>query len=412
MARREYAGGSVARYLLMGSAVFLTVFGLVMIYSASSVSAFVKEGSATHFFIRQLAFVGIGTVLATIIAKFDYRRLHGTLGFQAWWISVGLVVLTYAYGAMRNGARRWIPLGFTQLQPSELTKIACVLVAAALAVEWQRGRIDTREYLKRLGFYVGVPAVLIVFQPDLGTAILMAVGVGIVLFLGGIELRWVGLSGIAIVAFGALAVAIAPYRIQRVVTAFNPWADAQGKGYQAVQALLAFGTGGIQGVGLGLSRQKFFYLPEAHTDFIFAIIGEEAGLIGTLAVVAAFAVLLFSGIRIAMRARDPFGRLVAGAIAGMLAFQAALNMAAVTGVFPVTGKPLPFISYGGSSMLVTLICVGLILSVSEFGALAPRAVRQKPKSEERVRANPDERRGNRGPRVPRPDGRRAVRRRA
>jgi len=412
MARREYAGGSVARYLLLGATVFLTVFGLVMIYSASSISAFVKEGSASHFFVRQLIFVGIGTALAMVISRFDYRRLQGALGYQAWWASVGLVLVTYLYGAMRNGARRWIPLGFTQLQPSEFTKIACVLVAAALAVEWQRGRLDTDTYLKRLGFYVGVPAVLIVFQPDLGTAVLMAVGVGIVLFLGGIELRWVGLAGAAIVAFGVFAVVIAPYRIERVVTALNPWLDAQGKGYQAVQALLAFGTGGIEGVGLGLSRQKFFYLPEAHTDFIFAIIGEEAGLIGTLAVVAAFAVLLYAGIRIATRARDPFGRLVAGSVAGMLAFQATLNMAAVTGVFPVTGKPLPFISYGGSSMLVTLMCIGLILSVSQYGALAPRVVREKPRSEERVRANPDERRRNRGPRVPRPDGRRAVRRRA
>jgi cell division protein FtsW len=412
MARKPYAGGSVARYLVLGSAVFLTIFGLVMIYSASSISAFVKEGSATHFFVRQLVFVLIGGALATVVAKFDYRRLQGKLGYQAWWVSIALLVLTYGYGVVRGGARRWIPLGFTQLQPSELTKIACVLVAAALAVEWQRGRLETNEYLKKLAIYVGVPAVLIVFQPDLGTAILMAVGVGIVLFLGGIELRWVGLAGALIVAFGVFAVAIAPYRMERVVTAFNPWDDAQGKGYQAVQALLAFGTGGIKGVGLGLSRQKFFYLPEAHTDFIFAIIGEEAGLIGTLAVVAAFVVLLYAGIRIATGARDPFGRLVAGALTGMLAFQAALNMAAVTGIFPVTGKPLPFISYGGSSMLVTLVCVGLILSVSEFGAHAPRAVRATPRSEERVRANPDERRRHSGPRVPRSDGRRAVRRRA
>jgi cell division protein FtsW len=412
MARKDYAGGSVARYLLLGSTVFLSIFGLVMIYSASSISAFVKEGSASHFFVRQLAFALIGAVLAVIVARFDYRRLQGSLGLQAWWVSVGLLVLTYAYGVVRGGARRWIPLGFTQLQPSELTKIACVLVAAALAVEWQRGRLETGDYLKKLGIYVGVPAVLIVFQPDLGTAILMAVGVGIVLFLGGIEFRWVGMAGAIIVAFGVFAVAIAPYRMERVVTALNPWNDAQGKGYQAVQALLAFGTGGIKGVGLGLSRQKFFYLPEAHTDFIFAIIGEEAGLIGTLAVVIAFGVLLFAGIRIAMGARDPFGRLIAGALSGMLAFQAVLNMAAVTGIFPVTGKPLPFISYGGSSMLVTLICVGLILSVSQFGAHAPRAVRATPKSEERVRANPDERRRNSGSRVPRPDSRRAVRRRA
>jgi cell division protein FtsW len=347
-----------------------------------------------------------------LVARFDYRRFQGSLGLQAWWLSIGLLVLTYAYGVVRGGARRWIPLGFTQLQPSELTKIACVLVAAALAVEWQRGRLETGDYLKKLGIYVGVPAVLIVFQPDLGTAILMAIGVGIVLFLGGIELRWVGMASAILVAFGVSAVAIAPYRMERVATALNPWSDAQGKGYQAIQALLAFGTGGIRGVGLGLSRQKFFYLPEAHTDFIFAIIGEEAGLLGTLAVVAAFGILLYAGIRIAMGARDPFGRLVAGALAGMIAFQAVLNMAAVTGVFPVTGKPLPFISYGGSSMLVTLMCVGLILSVSEFGANAPRAVRAKPKSEERVRANPDERRRHGGSRVPRSDGRRAVRRRA
>ncbi len=282
MARKEYAGGPVARYLLLGSAVFLSIFGLVMIYSASSISAYVKEGSASHFFVRQLAFALIGGALAFVIARFDYRRFQGSLGLQAWWVSVGLLVLTYVYGVVRGGARRWIPLGFTQLQPSELTKIACVLVAAALAVEWQRGRLGTSEYLKKLGIYVGVPAVLIVFQPDLGTAILMAVGVGIVLFLGGIELRWVGLAGAIVVGFGVFAVAIAPYRIERVVTALNPWSDAQGKGYQAVQALLAFGTGGVKGVGLGLSRQKFFYLPEAHTDFIFAIIGEEAGLLGTL----------------------------------------------------------------------------------------------------------------------------------
>ena len=165
-------------------------------------------------------------------------------------------------------------------------------------------------------------------------------------------------------------------------------------------------------MGLGLSRQKFFYLPEAHTDFIFAIIGEEVGLLGTLAVVAAFVVLLYAGVRIAMGARDPYGRLVAGALTGMLAFQAILNMAAVTGVFPVTGKPLPFVSYGGSSMFVTMICVGLILSVSKYGACAPRAVRSLPRNEERGRASVDERRRDGRARVSRPDRSRAPRRRA
>ena len=412
MKHKEYAGGSVPRYLLLGATLFLTVFGLVMIYSASSISAYVKFDSSFHFLIPQSISVVIGLVLALVAARFDYRRFQGSLGVQAWIVSVVLLVVTYGLGVVRGGARRWIPLGSVNLQPSEFAKIACVLVAAMLAVEWQRGRLQTKSYLVRLSLFVGIPAVLIVFQPDLGTAILLATGVAIVLYLGGIEMRWVAGAGAILVAFGAFAIAIEPYRLERVVTAFNPWADPQHKGYQAVQALLAFGTGGINGVGLGLSRQKFFYLPEAHTDFIFAIIGEEVGLIGTLAVVAAFAVLLYAGIKIAMGARDPYGKLVAGALTGMLTCQAALNMAAVTGIFPVTGKPLPFVSYGGSSMIVTMISVGLILSVSEYGARAPRAVRAASRNEETARASSDERRRNGGARVSRPHGSRAPRRRA
>ncbi len=179
---------------------------------------------------------------------------------------------------MRGGARRWIPLGFINLQPSEFAKIACVLVAAALAVEWQRGRIDSSTFMGRVAIYVGVPAVLIVFQPDLGTAVLLAVGVGIVLWLGGIEMRWVAA---AVAAVGAVRRA---RHLEGELPAGShhrrsePWLDPSGKGYQSIQAMLAFGTGGLEGVGLGLSRQKFFYLPEAHTDFIFAIIGEEVGL--------------------------------------------------------------------------------------------------------------------------------------
>ena len=412
MKRREYAGGAVARYLLLGAAAFLTIFGLVMVYSASSISALVKEGSSYHFVIRQGVFVLVAVLAALAVARFDYRRFQGALGYQVWGAAIALLVVTYGYGIVRGGARRWIPLGFFNLQPSELTKVACVLVAAILAVQWQRGKIDTKPYLVRLSIFVGVPAVLIVFQPDLGTAILMAAGVAIVLFLGGAELKWVYGAIALLGTFGVFAIAIAPYRLQRVTTAFDPWAQAQGKGYQAVQALLAFGTGGLSGVGLGLSRQKWFYLPEAHTDFVFAMVGEEIGLIGTLVVIAAFVVIIYAGIRIAMGSRDPFGRLVAGALTGMLGLQAILNMSAVTGLFAVTGKPLPFMSYGGSSIIVTMISVGLILSVSEYGGCAPRAVRAVPKSEEPSGAGSDERRRDRGPRISRPSGRQPVRRRA
>ncbi|NTU71764.1 MAG: putative lipid II flippase FtsW [Coriobacteriia bacterium] len=412
MSRTEYAGGPVPRYLLLAAALFLTAFGLTMVYSASSISALVKEGSATHYFIRQVAFVLVGMGLAYVASRYDYRRFQGVFGKRLWYGAVALLIVTYGLGVVRGGARRWIPLGFVNLQPSEFAKIACVLVAAALAIEWQRGRLETRDYMLQILIYVGIPAALIVGQPDLGTAILLAVGVGVVLFLSGIPMRWIAGAVAALGAFGVAAIMLESYRIQRVLTSLNPWLDPSDKGYQTIQALLAFGTGGLKGVGLGLSRQKFFYLPEAHTDFIFAIIGEEVGLLGTLLIVTGFIILLYAGIRIAMGARDPFGRLVAGALTGMLAFQAVLNMAAVTAVFPVTGKPLPFVSYGGSSMFVTMLSVGLILSVSRYGAHAPRAVRSAPRREERDRASVDERRRNSGARLPRAQRGGPARRRA
>jgi len=211
-------------------------------------------------------------------------------------------------------------------------------------------------------------------------------------------MRWIAAAGGLGAAVAVLMIAIEPFRVRRVLGFLDPWSDPTGRGYQIIQALLAFGTGGVDGVGLGLSRQKFFYLPEAHTDFILAIIGEEVGLAGTLFVVVVMAVFVWAGLRISAGARDPFGRLVAGSLAGMLGVQAVLNIAAVTGLLPVTGKPLPFVSYGGSSMLVTMICLGLLLSVSQYGALAPRAVRSRPRGEGADGEGASERWRDRGPR--------------
>lgn len=409
--KQNYAGGPTARYILLGSAFFLTVFGLVMIYSASSITAAVREGSSWFYLQRQLMFIAASSALAWYLSGYDYRRLKDRA--VAFWVGgVGLLVITLVLGIVRGGARRWIPLGLFNLQPSELAKIACVLVVSAAAIEWMKGRTATDTFMRRVGIAVGIPALLVIMQPDLGTTMTLVAAVAIVLVLAGIEWKWVAATAIGFVALAAVAIAAEPYRIKRVLAFLDPWADAQGKGYQTVQALLAFGTGGVDGVGLGLSRQKFFYLPEAHNDFILAIIGEEMGLLGALSVVAALALFTWAGYRIASAARDPFGRLVAGGLTGMLAFQATLNMAAVTGVLPVTGKPLPFVSYGGSSMLVTMICLGLILSVSEYGAMAPRAVKQRKRNEEPRRESAHERRGDRRPRLSRVDGGRAVRRRA
>lgn len=408
-AKTYYAGGAFARYVLLAMAVLLAGIGLVMIYSASSITAAVREGESWHYLARQAAFIGMGGVVAYLVGNYDYRFFRQS-SVAIWAGGLGLLFLTIIIGAVRGGAKRWIPLGLFNLQPSELAKIACILAVSAVAVEWSRGRLDTRTFALRTFWLTVVPAAVIVFQPDMGTAVTLLVAVGFVLFLAGIDWKWIGGAGLGVAAFAALLIAVEPYRVRRFSAFLDPFADPLGKGYQTVQALYAFGTGGLDGVGLGLSRQKFFYLPEAHTDFILAIIGEEVGLIGTLVVVLCFAAFLWAGVKIAVGAKDPFGKLVAGAITGMLGFQAFLNMAAVTGILPVTGKPLPFLSYGGSSMLVTMMCLGLLLSVSRYGALAPRAVRTPSDRKERGRESSHERWRDGRARVPGAERRRSARR--
>ena len=234
----------------------------------------------------------------------------------------------------------------------------------------------------------------------------------VVLWLADAPASWFLTAGAVVIVAAVAGIATEPYRLERVMTFLHPGKDPQGDGYQIIQALLAFGTGGLKGVGLGLSRQKFFYLPEANTDFIFAIIGEELGLVGTLAVLSGFGIFIYGGMRIALGARDQFGRMVAGGLTAMIGLQAFMNMAAVTGLIPVTGKPLPFVSAGGSSMLVTMTCVGLLLSVSRYGAKSPRVVRRRTRDEEGPREGPAERRRDGGPHLSRIDSGRPVRRRA
>ncbi len=266
-AKHHYAGGPGARYWLLGSALFLSTIGLVMIYSASSVRALAESGNSWTYLMKQAMFIAAGWGMAIVAARFDYRRLKE--GWLVVWLgAVGLLVAVAFIGFASHGAQRWIPLGFFNLQPSEFAKVACVIAVAVAAVEWRRGKLPDNKFLTRVLVVAGVPSILIILQPDMGTTFTLLIAVTIVLVLAGLRLRWVFAALGGLVALGVVFIVAAPYRLARVTVFLDPWKDARGKGYQAIQALYAFGSGGLSGVGLGLSRQKWFYLPEAHTDFV------------------------------------------------------------------------------------------------------------------------------------------------
>jgi cell division protein FtsW len=405
-------GDPAARYMLLGGVLFLTLGGLVMIYSASSASDFVKYSDSAYHLKSQLLYIAAGLVAMIVLSRFDPSRWR-TWG---WWILIAsdvLLIAVLVIGTGKWGATRWLDLGFTNLQPSEFAKLGCILTVAGLLADRKRRPRPLAEDLKLLGIILGPVVLLIMMQPDMGTTMTILVSVFFLLVMGGFDSRFLwGAAGVSAVVVPAL-IMIEKYRAARFLAFLNPWADPKGNGYQIIQAMLAFGSGGLTGVGLGLSRQKFFYLPAAHTDFIFAIVGEELGLVGTLSVVGAFLVIAYAGIRIALSVKDPFSRLVAGGLTIMIVAQGVMNMAAVTGIMPVTGIPLPLVSYGGSSMLFTLGCVGLILAVSRSADTRARSRSATgPKTdEERWFASTGERRGDRRPRLSSIDGGRASARR-
>jgi cell division protein FtsW len=402
------AGG--ARYLLLGATLFLALGGLLMIYSASSAADFAKFADSAYHAKRQAVFLLVGLVgllAASRIPTSAVRRMGWIVLIAA---DVALIVVEVV-GVARGGATRWIDLWWTTLQPSEFAKLGCVLVIADLLADRIRRPRPLSQDLGKILLVVGVPFALVMIQPDMGTAMSILLAVFFVFVLGGLQARWIALTvGLAGVSVPAL-IAVQSYRATRFLSFLDPYADPRGKGYQIIQALLAFGSGGLTGVGLGLSRQKYFYLPAAHTDFIFAIIGEELGLIGSLVVVLAFAAICYAGIRIALSVRDPFGKLVAGGLSVMIVTQAVLNMASVTGLMPVTGVPLPLVSYGGSSLVFTLGCVGLILAMTRGQDRA--SVRNRPPAldTEDPIARSGDRRGDGRPHLSGIDGGRARQRR-
>lgn len=352
-------------YLVMSAASMLLLTGLLMILSASSVASYTQYGSSFLFFKRQLVWAAIGLVAMLALSRIDYRRLRPF----GWILSLaGLIalvaVLHPSVGTKVGGSSRWIALGAFRFQPSELMKFA-LLILAADVIARKQGRLHSlKQVILPLGIVAALAAGLIMLQPDLGTTLIIALIVFAVLFVGGTSLPLVGAIGMGGV-LTTLALSYAEgYRRARLLSFLNPFADPSRSGYQAVQSMIALGSGGIFGVGLGQSRQKWLYVPNAHTDFIFAILGEELGLVGTLAVIALFVLLAYAGVRIANRAPDPFGRLLAAGATAWIVGQAIINMGAVTGLLPITGVPLPLVSFGGSALVFTLAATGILANVA------------------------------------------------
>jgi cell division protein FtsW len=362
--------------LVLGTSALLLGIGLIMVLSASSIYSLVNYGNSFSILIRQLIFAVLGVVGAVIAARMPLATMRRfILPFLL--VSVVLIMATFipGVGIERNGNRNWLPLfGGFQLQPSEFAKLALVLWIADLYARRQKYLGTPRYVLTPMVPVAGAVALLVVGQHDLGTAVVIfALTVGM-LWVAGLPRRQMGgiLAGLFVGL--VLAVANSPHRVARFLNFLNPESDPESAGYQAIKGMMALARGGFWGVGLGNSRQKWGALPEAHTDFILAVLGEELGLLGTLVVLGLFIVLGFAGIRIATRTREPFVRYAASGITIWLLIQAIINIGMVLGMLPVIGIPLPLISYGGSSLLVTLVSLGVLLNCATTEPGAQRAL--------------------------------------
>ena len=365
------------RLIMLLCVLGLTLLGFVMIYSASSISAMSEDISTASYLIDQLGFAVVGVIAMFVLWKVvPYRFWEGPAIWVIWGVAVALLLLTAIMGLSALGAQRWLRLGPISLQPSEFVKIAIVLMAAKLFSEFRMGLADPRTFIVQMIIFIVAPTgFLFATQSDLGTTAIIALGVLGVMWLGEVPLRTILIVIGCLVVFALGATVFSSYRGDRFLY-LNPWNDGEngyGRGYQIIHSYYAFAEGGIFGTGLGNSREKYLYLPESETDFIYAIIGEELGLIGAVAVIIVWLILLWAGMRIARAATDDFGAMISGALTIMLVFQAFLNIGCVIGVFPTTGKPLPFISSGGSSLIASFMMAGIVLSVSEN-----RLVREEP----------------------------------
>jgi cell division protein FtsW len=374
---------SVEAQLLLLVPLALTAFGLVMVYSATSASAALGNGNPIGYLERQGTYALLGIVALFVAARTDFHALRALAPS----LVVGALALCGAVlvmGERINGARRWLGVGPAAFQPSELAKLALVIWVSAYLARKPPPR-TLKGLGKPIGLLVGTFCALILLEPDLGTVITIVVMVGAVLLVSGTPLPTLGAAYGIVFALGAVATWSSPYRRARLLVFLDPWKDPSNNGLQNVQAQISLGSGGIFGRGLGEGIEKIHYLPEAHTDMIFAVIGEELGLVGAAVLVAGYCAFAYAGLRLALSCKDPFGKRLAAGITALISGQAVINLAAVLGLAPLTGIPLPFVSYGGSSLIVSLLGVGVLLNIARGGGRKTAAV-------------PDRGRGNGGTR--------------
>jgi cell division protein FtsW len=376
--------GQFESHILVLVTLGLTALGLVMVYSATSAPAALGGGDPVFYLKRESIYAAIGVVLLLIGSRTDYRALR-YLAPILMLVSLGLCLAVLVLGQEVNGARRWLGVGPLAFQPSELAKLSLAVWAAAYLA--RRPAPQTlKELWRPIGLMTGLFAGLILLEPDLGTVISIAIVLGAILVVSGVPLRVLAGGGSIAVALGLAAIWFEPYRRARLFSFVDPWHDAQGAGFQTLQAIIGFGSGGIFGTGIGRGVAKVNYLPEAHTDMIFATIGEELGLVGAAIVIAAYCAFAYAGLRVALRCRDPFGKRLAAGLTTLVCGQALINLAAVLGLAPLTGITLPFVSYGGSSLVVSLASVGVLLNIAGHDGAARAQVSDRSGRNSRSRA--------------------------
>lgn len=356
-------------FTLLITVFILLGLGIITVLSASSPTALAETGNSYKYLIKQMEAVVIGIFLMFVASKIDYKLWQKNYKI-IYFICMILLLAVCALGREAGGAKRWLDMGFLSFQPSEVAKVGVIIFYSAWLTK-NKEKLKTFKY----GFVYPLSWLLIpiffilVLQNHFSATLVICMLAAILMILAGCKIRYFIFVGIPLAALGVFAIIVAGqgFRMQRILTFFDPWQDIKGKGWQIVQSLYAIGSGGLFGVGLGESKQKYLYIPEPHNDFIFAVLAEELGFIGCAIVIILFAILIWRGITIAMKAPDMFGSLLAAGITSMIAIQVLVNIAVVTASMPVTGMALPFFSYGGTALIITLTSIGILLSVSRAG---------------------------------------------